>query len=1157
MNYELLIMNYFLPFIRAYCFILFIFCLFSPTIHAQTCNRKTDSLALVELYKSTNGAQWTNKWDLNKPMTTWYGVTLGGGCVTELDMSSVVNNVAKGNNLKGSIPSVIGNLQNLQTLNLAANKLTGTIPAETGNLQNLQILDLATNELTDTISKSIENLKNLKNLKNLNFSQNKMTGVIPESIGNLTELTFLALTNNSLTGKIPARIDKLTKLTELHLTTNQLTGSIPHEIGKLSSLVRLCAQDNQLLGSIPSELGHLKKLTTICLYSNSLSDTLPPTLWDLTELTDLSIGNNDFMSDIPDAMLKLTKLRTFSIVGNKFTRLPNLNRIASLGQPYSEGVHVENNKLTFKDILPNKPLFDRLGKLGGYCCQDIIGSDTTITGTVGTPLTLDLAIDDTVTTNIYNWYKDGTLFRTIKSTSKLTIAPLSLNDAGTYTCKVTNSKVTDLTLQSRKTVVKIILPIQTCREPDSLALVELYKSTNGENWTNKWDLTKPMTKWYGVTLSSGCVTELRMWETVNNFPKGNNMSGLIPAVIGNLPNLQVLDLAANKLSGTIPKSIGKLTKLTDFSIWGNGNIEGTIPSEIGNLTNLTVLSIQNNKLSGGLEVLGKLKKLRIIWASFNKFEGKLPDTFWDLTELEALAVHYNQFSGDIPDAMLKLTKLETFKIDSNLFTRLPRLKNNLAKNKDLFVGTNRLTFKDILPNKSLFSTKEQYIEQELVGVDATLMKNVGDDLTINLSIDDTVTTNIYNWYKDGTLVKTIKGTSKLIIIPLSLKDAGTYTCKVTNPNVAGLTLQSRKTVVKIIIPIVIQTCRQPDSLSLTKLYNATDGANWKNKWNFTKPMTTWYGVKLTAGCVTELNLSGNNLSGSILSDIGNLQNLKVLNFANNKISVIAENSLWKLTNLEALNISNNNLTGEIPDAALNLKKLTTLNISYNQFIRIPKFTSISTFGKTSPQGLYVNNNQLTFKDILPNQPLFTTNTQYIGQDLVGTAATLIKNIDDALTLNVAIDDTVTTNTYTWYKDGIRIEPSNSINKWVIERVSLHHRGTYTCKVTNSKVTDLTLQSRNIVVQVIMPDDLDLAIGITPGAESNGVLEIPFLTAHATEYPDNELLIYNRWGDIVFHKIQYNNNWDGGELPQAVYYFILKMNNTTEKLLKIGRVVILK
>jgi gliding motility-associated-like protein len=48
------------------------------------------------------------------------------------------------------------------------------------------------------------------------------------------------------------------------------------------------------------------------------------------------------------------------------------------------------------------------------------------------------------------------------------------------------------------------------------------------------------------------------------------------------------------------------------------------------------------------------------------------------------------------------------------------------------------------------------------------------------------------------------------------------------------------------------------------------------------------------------------------------------------------------------------------------------------------------------------------------------------------------------------------------------------------------------------------------------------------------------------FPDNELIVFNRWGDIVFQQQNYDNSWGGvnqsGEpLPSGTYYYILRLD----------------
>jgi len=43
----------------------------------------------------------------------------------------------------------------------------------------------------------------------------------------------------------------------------------------------------------------------------------------------------------------------------------------------------------------------------------------------------------------------------------------------------------------------------------------------------------------------------------------------------------------------------------------------------------------------------------------------------------------------------------------------------------------------------------------------------------------------------------------------------------------------------------------------------------------------------------------------------------------------------------------------------------------------------------------------------------------------------------------------------------------------------------------------------------------------------------------TYYISTELYIFNRWGRIVYKSTNYQNDWDGGNLPDGVYFYVLK------------------
>lgn len=43
------------------------------------------------------------------------------------------------------------------------------------------------------------------------------------------------------------------------------------------------------------------------------------------------------------------------------------------------------------------------------------------------------------------------------------------------------------------------------------------------------------------------------------------------------------------------------------------------------------------------------------------------------------------------------------------------------------------------------------------------------------------------------------------------------------------------------------------------------------------------------------------------------------------------------------------------------------------------------------------------------------------------------------------------------------------------------------------------------------------------------------------WPNAQIFVYSRWGNKVFQATNYNNDWDGDDLPAATYYFAIELN----------------
>jgi len=143
----------------------------------------------------------------------------------------------------------IGRMTNLRNIEMDVTMIGGNIPSEIGLLTNLE---------------------------SVNFLGNKISA-IPSQIGHLTNLQKLFMGDlfgsSDLSGTFPCEICRMRKLSKLWLTgAKKLHGSIPRCIPPLTQLV---LDESGITGTIPSEISNLP-LYYLCLNGTQLKGRVPP-----------------------------------------------------------------------------------------------------------------------------------------------------------------------------------------------------------------------------------------------------------------------------------------------------------------------------------------------------------------------------------------------------------------------------------------------------------------------------------------------------------------------------------------------------------------------------------------------------------------------------------------------------------------------------------------------------------------------------------------------------------------------------------------------------------------------------------------------------------------------------------------------------------------
>lgn len=156
-----------------------------------------------------------------------------------------------------------------------------------------------------------------------------------------------------------------------------------------------------------------------------------------------------------------------------------------------------------------------------------------------------------------------------------------------------------------------------------------------------------------------------------------------------------------------------------------------------------------------------------------------------------------------------------------------------------------------------------------------------------------------------------------------------------------------------------------------------------------------------------------------------------------------------------------------------------------------------------------------------------------------------KAVNDPSTVDITVPAVTAGSTpgliYTYFTDSLGIIP-------LTDPTNISVPGTYYVKGTNAGGNYLIKKVIVVINYVIFVPNI-----FTPNGDGkNDRFEIVGLQ----HFPGSTLMIYNRWGNVLYHSDNYQNTWDGGGQIPGTYYYVLLLKKGSESTVYKGWVQIL-
>ncbi|KAL7599590.1 hypothetical protein Lser_V15G21944 [Lactuca serriola] len=534
-----------------------------------------------------------------------------------LSLSSLTYLDLSGNSFT-RIPNFLGSLKTLQHLKLTNIELTSPeFPSQLGNLSNLQTLDLLA---TPVLIKNTDWLSRLSSLKYLNLSYidlSESVGLLNNAItlASLVELHLVNCLLPNTTGKLlaPSMITNLSEsFSVLNINSNDLPNSMiyPWLFNFSSSLTYIDLSNNKLLGIIPEAFGTFKNLQTLDLTNNGLEGGIPSSFGNLSNLRELFLYGNNLNQDLSSFFNNLSgsvgpqrSLQVLDLSDNQLSgSLPDFTIFTALKEFYIFG-----NQL-------NGSCPRRFEKISNLSILDL--ADNQING---------LIPDLSALASLRRVYFERNL---LHGTLAKRLEPLSMLESLGASSNYFRGTITEKHLANLSCLTYLDL------SNNSLA-IEI-----GSNWSATFQLET-------ISLSSCKLgSSFPRWlRTQTNFSvldiSNTGINDFVPSWFWEslIPGIRYLNLSSNQIHGMIPDLdfISGNQPIIDLSSNNfSGNLQLFPPDSV-------TLRLNDNMFSGPISFLCNLTSLTHLDLSNNKLSGELPNCWKNLGNLVILNLENNGF----------------------------------------------------------------------------------------------------------------------------------------------------------------------------------------------------------------------------------------------------------------------------------------------------------------------------------------------------------------------------------------------------------------------------------------------------------------------------------------------------------------------------------